>query len=191
MSTVSKKWKTTRVMALAALVLAVLSATACDAGSGSQQSNAPDGDSGAGPASANSDKDAGPSIKTLGGEEFSLAEKRGEVVALYFMAGWCGTCVPEARVWSDLYPAYKDEGLEVLIVSADPNDSPDTIEYFKDAGGIGDLPWAIDETGEFTRSFDVRALDSTVIIDREGKIAYRDAVPTERGTLEKELEEVL
>lgn len=28
------------------------------------------------------------SVTTLDGEEFSLAEKRGEVVALYFMAGW-------------------------------------------------------------------------------------------------------
>ncbi len=162
-----------RAVLLIAMLFAVLSIAAC-------------GGSGASGADATA-----PSIETLDGEEFDLAAKRGEVVALYFMAGWCGTCIPEAQSWSELYPAYKAEGLDLVIVSADPNDTPQTIEKFREAGGIGDLPWAIDETGEFTQALDVRALDSTVIIDREGKIAYRDAAPTERQTLEKELEEVL
>jgi peroxiredoxin len=107
------------------------------------------------------------------------------------MAGWCGTCIPEAQAWSELYPVYKDQGLEALMVSADPNDTSQTIAAFKRAGGIGNLPWAIDKTGEFTRSLDVRALDTTIIINREGKIAYSDAVPTPYETLDKELKEVV
>lgn len=132
-----------------------------------------------------------PSIETLDGERFDLSDKRGKVVALYFMAGWCGSCIPEARSWSELYPSYKDEGLEVLVVSADPNDSPQTIERFRRAGGIGDLPWAIDRTGRFTRALGVRALDTTIILDRRGRVAYRDAVPTPEKKLREELEEVL
>ena len=107
------------------------------------------------------------------------------------MAGWCGNCIPEAQAWSELYPAYKDRGLEVLMVSADPNDTPATIESFRKAGGIANLPWAVDEKGEFTRALDVRALDSTVIFDREGEIVYRDARPTERAVLEEKLEATL
>ena len=133
----------------------------------------------------------GAKIETLDGEEFDLADKRGEVVALFFMAGWCGNCIPEARAWSELYPAYEDRGLEVLMVSADPNDTPETIAGFRRAGGIGELPWAVDETGEFTRALGVRALDSTVIVDRDGKVSYRDARPTERTVLEEKLEETL
>ena len=37
---------------------------------------------------------------TLDGERFELVDKRGEVVALYFMAGWCASCIPEAQAWS-------------------------------------------------------------------------------------------
>jgi peroxiredoxin len=140
---------------------------------------------------ATGDEAANFTATTLAGEEFDLSEKRGEVVALYFMAGWCGSCIPEAQSWSRLYPAYKDKGLNLLVVSVDPNDTPQTIEAFRRAGSIGGLPWAIDRTGEFTRSLGVRALDSTIIVDREGRIAYRDAVPTGRQTLERELEEVL
>jgi peroxiredoxin len=130
-------------------------------------------------------------VTTLEGGEFHLADKRGRVVALYFMASWCGTCIPEVQVWSELYPAYRERGLELLMVSADPNDTPAAIERFRQAAGIDPLPWAIDRTGTVARSLEVRALDPTVLIDREGRVAYRDAAPTDLETLRGELENVL
>ncbi len=130
-------------------------------------------------------------VTTLGGDEFHLTDKRGRVVALYFMASWCGTCIPEAQVWSELYPAYRERGLELLMVSADPNDTPATIERFRRTAGIDPLPWAIDRTGAVARSLGVRALDSTVLIEREGQVVFRDAVPTDSKTLRDELEKVL
>lgn len=141
--------------------------------------------------SATGDRAASFTATTLGGEEFELSGKRGEVVALYFMAGWCGSCIPEAQSWSKLYPAYKDKGLSLLVVSVDPNDTPQTIERFREAGNIGPLPWTIDETGEIPQSLDIRSLDATVIIDRDGRVVYRDAAPTPYKTLESELEEIL
>ncbi len=130
-------------------------------------------------------------VTTLDGEKFQLSEKRGEVVALFFMAGWCGSCIPEAQSWDKLYSAYEAEGLELLIVSMDPNDTPQTIEGFRQAGGIRSLPWAIDKTGDVSRSLSIQALDSTVIVDQEGRISYRDSAPTPYETLDKELKEVL
>jgi hypothetical protein len=74
------------------------------------------------------------------------------------------------------------------MVSTDPNDTEQTIDEFRRGGNIRQLPWAIDRTGEFTRSLDVRALDSTIIINREGEVAYRDETPTDKETLESEIE---
>jgi ABC-type glycerol-3-phosphate transport system substrate-binding protein len=62
----SKSKSTSKATALAALLAAVLSITAC--GGTGQASDF--------------------SATTLEGDEFNLAEKRGEVVALYFMAGY-------------------------------------------------------------------------------------------------------
>ncbi len=59
--------KAIRAVLLAAVLLAMLSNTACS-----------------GPGSRASDFSA----TTLEGDGFNLAEKRGEVVALYFMAGY-------------------------------------------------------------------------------------------------------
>jgi hypothetical protein len=62
----SKSKNTSKATALVALLAAALSITAC--GGTAQTSDF--------------------SATTLEGEEFNLAEKRGEVVALYFMAGY-------------------------------------------------------------------------------------------------------
>ncbi|QYJ15047.1 Thiol-disulfide oxidoreductase ResA [Rubrobacter xylanophilus DSM 9941] len=190
--TAAKKW----VSAAAVLLAAVLAAGACggsgtdEAATGGQDEAVRETTAAAG-STATGREAPNLSIKTLDGEEFNLKDKRGEVVALYFMAGWCGSCIPEARAWSELYPEYRDKGLELLVVSADPNDTPQTIERFRRAGGIRELPWAIDETGGFTRSLGVRALDSTIVFGKDGEVVYRDAVPTGRQTLEQEIEEAL
>jgi hypothetical protein len=62
----SKSKSTSKATALAALLAAALSITAC--GGTGQTSDF--------------------SATTLEGDEFNLAEKRGEVVVLYFMAGY-------------------------------------------------------------------------------------------------------
>ncbi|BBL79257.1 hypothetical protein RxyAA322_11110 [Rubrobacter xylanophilus] len=178
---------------LLAVGLALLALAGCGAqvsSNGSPGSPAPQSASSAG-STATGREAPNLSIKTLDGEEFNLKDKRGEVVALYFMAGWCGSCIPEARAWSELYPEYRDKGLELLVVSADPNDTPQTIERFRRAGEIRELPWAIDEAGGFTRALGVRALDSTIIFGRDGEVVYRDAVPTDERTLRREIEEAL
>lgn len=186
-----KNRRITRVVALAALLLTVLAAAGCGGPGDAPSAAEADGGGGTESRGAGAGGAASVKIETLDGEEFDLAEKRGEVVAFYFIAGWCSTCIPEAQAWSELYPAYRDKGVELLLVSADPNDTPQTIERFWRAAGIDPLPVAIDRRGEITRALNISALDSTVIIDREGKVAYRDAVPTDAETLEKELKEVL
>ncbi len=130
-------------------------------------------------------------LTTLDGKQFNLKGERGKVVALFFTAGWCDSCIPEAQAWSELYPSYEGRGLDLLMVSIDPNDTPQTIEGFKRRSGIRPLPWAIDKTGEVSRSLNVGALGSTVIVDREGRIAYRDASETDSETLKRELGKVL
>lgn len=107
------------------------------------------------------------------------------------MAGWCGSCIPESQAWDLLYPVYKDKRLELLMVSADPNDTAQTYANFRRVAGIGPLPFAAYQEDRVVRDFKVQALDTTVIIDRKRDTVYRDAVPTDYETLKRELEEVL
>ncbi len=78
-----------------------------------------------------------------------------------------------------------------MMVSTDPNDTPETIAGFRERGDVGPLPWAVDERGEVARALNVNALETTIIIDREGNIAHRDTTSTDYETLKGELEEIL
>jgi cytochrome oxidase Cu insertion factor (SCO1/SenC/PrrC family) len=80
------RMKTTKLFVLTVLSVAVLSLVAC--GGGGQQSAAPPEGNGAEQPSSNGEDSEDFSVTTLEGERFDLSESRGEVVALYFMAGW-------------------------------------------------------------------------------------------------------
>jgi len=54
---------------------------------------------------------------------------------------------------------------------------------FRDRAGTGENLWAMDRDYQVLRPYRVRALDTTIVIDREGKIAYGDAYPTPYETL--------
>ena len=54
-----------------------------------------------------------------------------------------------------------------------------------------DVTWATDVKGELVRQFRVFSLGTTVIIDREGRIAFRDDVATPYEILLAEVKEVL
>ena len=77
------------------------------------------------------------------------------------------------------------------MVSIDPQDTPQNIEEFRERGDIAPLPWAVDERGEAAQALGVNSLETTLIIDREGRIVYEDSTATDYETLESELEGVL
>ena len=79
----------------------------------------------------------------------------------------------------------------MLMVSSDPQDTPQTLEKFRQKGNVSPLSWAVDRNGEIARSLDVNALETTVIIDQEGDIVFKDTAATDYETLKRELEEVL
>lgn len=114
-------------------------------------------------------------LTTLDGEPFSLSSQRGRPVVLFFMAGWCTTCLPEAEALGRIHAEFADLGVRVLAVSVDPADSPGQIRAFAEAAGSPGYPFAHDEAGEVARAYEVLALDTTVMIDAQGRVVYRDS----------------
>ncbi len=132
------------------------------------------------------------SIQTIDGEPFRLAEQRGKVVGVLFMASWCLSCASETQAWGKLQREYGERGLEVLIVSADPDDTPEDLERFRQMAQGPQRHWAIDrDSRALVLPYQVRTLGTTLIIDRQGRLAYRDDSPTPYDRLKRELEKVL
>jgi thiol-disulfide isomerase/thioredoxin len=125
------------------------------------------------------------SAVTTAGTSFTLPSGRPTVV--FFMASWCLSCVAEAQALGRLQEEHGDR-VTILGVDVDPRDTLPTVRQFAAEAGV-DYGFVRDGDGTLTQALDVRALDTTVVTDRNGRIVFRDAVPTDEETLRAALGE--
>ena len=77
------------------------------------------------------------------------------------------------------------------MVSIDPYETEQSIEAFNSQSGVAEpLPTVLDG-GEIAQEFGVSALETTIILDRNGEEVFRGTGPKAAETLRKELESVL
>lgn len=130
-------------------------------------------------------------LSTLDGQRINLREDRGSVTVLFAMSYWCTTCVPEAQALTQLYSDYEDQGLKVVVIDLDPDGTPELLQTFIDQVGDNRLIWAFDTEGDFFHQYNVRALDTTIIVNADGYEVYRDIQPTSYDTLQRVVESLL
>lgn len=111
---------------------------------------------------------------TLDGDQFRLADHRGEVVVMNVWASWCAPCRAEAPT---LVAAANDlEPKGVQFVGLDTRDSDTSARGFVDRFGIP-YPNLIDRDGQlqllFSDTLPPQAIPSTLVIDKEGRVAAR------------------
>ena len=106
-------------------------------------------------------------LKTLSGDEVTLADYAGDVVVVNFWATWCPPCRAEMPGIQTVYNTYKDQGLTVLAVNAQEDE--DTIQAFLTETGFT-FPILPDPYGQAIREYGVRSFPATFVIDRAGKI---------------------
>jgi len=131
------------------------------------------------------------SLTTLDGRTFRLADHQGEVVVMFFMASWCVSCVYEAQALAQLHNQYADQGLTVVAINVEPQQNEQGLSQFRQLADNAAYTWVFDTEYTVTKLYEVQSLDSTVIIDRAGRIAYRDAFITPPETLAAEVEKWL
>jgi thiol-disulfide isomerase/thioredoxin len=123
-------------------------------------------------------RQAAPKIsgKDVEGGDLSLSEFKGKVVVLNVWGSWCAPCRAEAP---NLAKVAKDtEGKDVQFVGINTRDlSKENAKSFERNYGIG-YPSFYDPTGKLilrfpSNSLTPQAIPSTLILDRDGKIAVR------------------
>lgn len=126
----------------------------------------------------------------LDGAVVSLASLKGKPVLLDFWATWCGPCKVSLPVIDRFHRDYAAKGLVVMAVSTD--DAPAQIRQFLKANQLS-LPAYTDAFGLAATRLDVSGLPTTILVNREGKIVYRETGVSEESLalLEAEVKKVL
>ena len=111
---------------------------------------------------------------TLDGGTWSLADHRGDVVVLNVWASWCAPCRAEAPVLESTWQDLRDQGVQ--FVGLDTRDALAAATAFVDRYGIT-YPNVVDTDGSlqlrFGETLPPQAIPSTLVIDRQGRVAAR------------------
>ena len=108
-------------------------------------------------------------LKSRSGKNVKLSELRGEVVMINFWASWCGPCRQEMPLLEDMYKKYSDLGFVLLGVNVE-EDSSKAGELLREIPVS--FPILYDNKNEATKLYNVVAMPSTVMVDRDGNMRY-------------------
>jgi cytochrome c biogenesis protein CcmG, thiol:disulfide interchange protein DsbE len=107
-------------------------------------------------------------IPTASGKPFKLSAQRGRPVFINFWATWCPPCLEEMPALERLWRAQKDGGFVMLAVTVDSN--PKLATPFVERHGLT-FTVGFDPKMELANTYGVRALPSSFVIDRDGRLA--------------------
>ena len=108
-------------------------------------------------------------LKSLEGSNLRLEEYRGQVVLINFWASWCGPCRQEMPLLDRLHHRYEDTGFAVLGVNVEGEVAP--AQEIVDKTNVT-FPILIDDGQKVSDMYNLQAMPTTVVVDRDGVIRY-------------------
>ena len=121
-------------------------------------------------------------LKNLTGEDVAV-EAKGKPYIINFWATWCPPCQAEIPDLAAFHAAHKD-AVDFYAVNLQEDAAP--VQKFMQERKA-DLPVVLDTKGAAATLYGVRAIPTTVVVDKEGKIAFRKT----GGVTKEELEDVI
>ncbi|PWW22683.1 peroxiredoxin [Geodermatophilus normandii] len=120
------------------------------------------------------DRDSAPEFggTLLGGGDWTSDELAGQVAVLNFWGSWCAPCRVETPQFQEVYAEVRDEGVAFLGLNVKEPDEQFG-QAFVDTQGI-EFPSLYDPAGEVAlafRDYPANAIPSTIVLDREGRVA--------------------
>jgi len=126
------------------------------------------------------------SLPTIEGATVSNASLRGKVVLLDFWATWCPACRESVPALRDIRKKYANNEFELVGVSSDEDES--TCKTFATKNRM-DWKEHADLSGQVREAFEIEALPTYVVLDKDGVVRLRRV--GFGSTTESEIEEAV
>ncbi|MFJ3665827.1 TlpA family protein disulfide reductase [Streptomyces sp. NPDC090106] len=132
--------------------------------------------------------------KTIDGKQLSTADYKGKVLVVNVWGSWCSPCRAEAENLQKVYEQYQDKGVEFVGINTRDTNTTSAINFEKEFGVT--YPSLYDPTGKQMLRFEKGTLNpqlipSTLVIDKDGKIAARALQALGEDTLRGMIKPVL
>jgi thiol-disulfide isomerase/thioredoxin len=115
-------------------------------------------------------------LKDPAGRLTSLSEYRGKIVFINFWTTWCLACVIEMPSMEKLHQKFKDKDFVMVAVNLQESASK-VIKFFKEYKLT--FTALLDSTGDVGAGFGIRAIPTTFILDKNGRLIGKVFGPRE------------
>jgi thiol-disulfide isomerase/thioredoxin len=130
---------------------------------------------------------------TLDGERLALSDYRGEVVVVNVWGSWCGECAGEAPMLTRAAKDLKSEGVEFLGIDSRDSSKQNAQAFVRRFETP--YPSLYDQGGRtllaFRGTLTPNSVPSTIIIDRQGRVAGSVLGSITRTTLDDLVDDAL
>jgi thiol-disulfide isomerase/thioredoxin len=130
--------------------------------------------------------------QTLQGKRFDLSEHRGDVVVVNVWGSWCPPCVKEAPALEEVWK--QSQAQDVVFVGINTRDEPAQARAHEKRFGVT-YPSIGDDQGRvllaLRGTLPPKAIPSTLVLDRKGRVAYRVLSGVRAATLRGLIQDTL
>ena len=107
---------------------------------------------------------------------FNQTFEKGKVTVVSFWATWCVPCKKEIKSIREKLGEWKKEtDFNYMTISMDETRAEGLVRSYAKSQGW-DFPYYIDANSDLKRSLNFQNVPYTIIIDKEGKIAYQHEI---------------
>ncbi|WP_217182110.1 TlpA disulfide reductase family protein [Streptomyces sp. AC495_CC817] len=142
------------------------------------------------------DRDTAPDLsgKTIDGKQLDLSAYQGKIIVLNVWGSWCAPCRAEAPNLAKVSEDLADQGVQFVGINTRDTSTRPAIAFEKQYEV--EYPSLYDPTGKLLLRFEKGSLNpqlipSTLVIDREGKLAARTQQALSEEKLRKMLDPIL
>jgi thiol-disulfide isomerase/thioredoxin len=124
------------------------------------------------------------------GGKVRLSNLRGNVVYVDFWASWCGPCRQSFPWMNEMHARYGAQGLRIVGINLDAHEK-DARDFLAETPAAFTV--AFDSTGDTPRSYRIKGMPTSLLIDADGKIVFEHSGfrVADRAELEKRIQAAL